>query len=279
MTSYNVSNSGSGAYIINGLSNPTLNLFRGITYTFSINASGHPFWIQTTTIPYNSANVYNSGVTGNGTQVGTLTFNVPLDAPNTLYYVCQFHASMNGIINITNDPTPCFKENSKILAYKNNVEQYIEIQDLRKGDLVKTLDHGYIPINMIGKRDILHSHLNDRDKNGLYKCVQENYPEVFEDLIITGCHSILVDSFLNDDQRDKTNDILGDIYITDSKYRLPACVDERAIIYEKEGTFTIYHIALDNENYYYNYGIYANGLLVESCSKRYLKEISNMELI
>jgi len=28
-----------------------------------------------------------------------------------------------------------------------------------------------------------------------------------------------------------------------------------------------------------NYGIYANGLLVESCSKRYLIELSKMEII
>lgn len=42
---------------------------------------------------------------------------------------------------------------------------------------------------------------------------------------------------------------------------------------------TIYHLALENESYYNNYGIYANGLLVESCSQRYLKELSNMELI
>jgi len=38
-------------------------------------------------------------------------------------------------------------------------------------------------------------------------------------------------------------------------------------------------VALENDDYYMNYGIYANGLLVESCSKRYLKEESNMELI
>ena len=37
--------------------------------------------------------------------------------------------------------------------------------------------------------------------------------------------------------------------------------------------------ALENDNYYMNYGIYANGLLVETCSKRYLKELSNMTLI
>jgi hypothetical protein len=28
-----------------------------------------------------------------------------------------------------------------------------------------------------------------------------------------------------------------------------------------------------------NYGVYANGLLVESCSKRYLTELSNMRIL
>ena len=58
-----------------------------------------------------------------------------------------------------------------------------------------------------------------------------------------------------------------------------ACLDERAQPYLEEGVFTIWHIALDNDNYYFNYGIYANGLLVETCSKRYLKELSGMTLI
>jgi plastocyanin len=29
-------------------------------------------------------------------------FTVPMDAPGTLYYNCQFHGSMNGTITITN---------------------------------------------------------------------------------------------------------------------------------------------------------------------------------
>ena len=66
---------------------------------------------------------------------------------------------------------------------------------------------------------------------------------------------------------------------TYDKYRLPACVDEKATVYKVPGDYTIYHIALENEHYYGNYGIYANGLLVESCSKRYLKEVSNMEIL
>ena len=51
----------------------------------------------------------------------------------------------------------------------------------------------------------------------------------------------------------------------------------RAKVYEVPGEYTIYHVALENEDNYMNYGIYANGLLVETCSKRYLKELSGME--
>jgi hypothetical protein len=83
----------------------------------------------------------------------------------------------------------------------------------------------------------------------------------------------------NVEQKQKTKEIMGKIYVTDNKYRLPACVDSRASVYETSGTYTVYHLALENDDYYTNYGIYANGLLVETCSKRYLKELSKMTLI
>ena len=98
---YTVTNNGSSDYVIDGSNDPTLNLLRGFTYTFSISASGHPFWIQTSSGAYNAGNVYNTGVTNNGTQSGTLTFEVPYDAPSTLYYVCQYHSAMAGTINIS----------------------------------------------------------------------------------------------------------------------------------------------------------------------------------
>lgn len=89
----------------------------------------------------------------------------------------------------------------------------------------------------------------------------------------------MVNDFKDDNQKEETKQMLGKIYITDDKYRLPACLDEKASVYDKPGTHTIYHFALENENYYYNYGVYANGLLVETCSQRYLKELSDMTLI
>ena len=177
------------------------------------------------------------------------------------------------IVNVPSNVV-CFKEGSLILTDKG----YLPIEQLQKGALVRTLLHGFVPIDMIGKRDIYHAASNDRNKNQLYICTSDVYPEVFEPLVITGCHSILIDEFI-DGQRELVNAFNGGIYITDNQYRLPACVDPRAKVYDKQGNYTIYHIALENNDYYLNYGIYANGLLVETCSKRYLKELSNMEII
>jgi hypothetical protein len=109
-------------------------------------------------------------------------------------------------------------------------------------------------------------------------CSPDKYPQLTEELILTGTHSILEDT-ITDKQREGTLEMLGRIMVTDKKYRIMAFLDERAIPYAEEGLFTVWHIALNHENYFMNYGIYANGLLVETCSKRFLKEMSGMTLI
>jgi len=98
---YSVQNNGSGEYVIDGTGgNPTLSFYRGSTYTINVSAPGHPFWIKTTQTT-GSADSYNDGVTNNGTDNGTITFVVPDNAPSTLYYVCQYHASMQGSISVS----------------------------------------------------------------------------------------------------------------------------------------------------------------------------------
>lgn len=174
---------------------------------------------------------------------------------------------------------PCFKEGTKILCLTSQMkEEYIPIQNIRKGDLVKTSLHGFVPVSMIGKSVISNPSGSERIKNRLYKCSKSQYPELFEDLYITGCHSILVNN-LSESQREKTMESLGDIFITERKYRLMAYLDERCEPYSEMGRYTIWHFALENDDYYMNYGVYANGLLVESTSKRYMKEFSGMKLI
>jgi hypothetical protein len=197
-------------------------------------------------------------------------YSVALDTDGNVYVSDNV---LNTIVKLTlQQPVVCFNEDTKILTDSG----YKLVQDLRKGDLIKTLLNGFVPIEMIAKKEFFNPASSERIKDQLYILTNENYPEIFEPLVITGCHSILVDGFKDDEERQKTNEVLGNVYITNQKYRLPACVDERCEIYDKKGNCTIYHIALENENYYGNYGIYANGLLVETCSRRYLKELSNM---
>lgn len=174
----------------------------------------------------------------------------------------------------------CFGEDAKILCLdpEDGSEKYIAIKNLQKGMLVKTLSSGYKAICMIGHSKIHNPANSLRGKNRLYKCTQEKYPELIEDLILTGCHSILTDK-LSDDERADTEDMLGRIFVTENKYRLMACIDQRAEPYENEGVFTIWHFALEHENNRANYGVYANGLLVETSSKRMVSEYSGMELI
>jgi hypothetical protein len=92
-------------YFINGQANPTLTLQRGITYRFQVNASIHPFFIQTNRTAF-GAGRYNVGVTNNGVAVGTLIFAVPQSAPNLLHYQCGSHESMGGDLIIVDAPAP-----------------------------------------------------------------------------------------------------------------------------------------------------------------------------
>jgi hypothetical protein len=173
---------------------------------------------------------------------------------------------------------PCFLEGTKILASIDGVEKYVPVETLRKGDLVKTSLDGYKAVVAIGKGEIQNPGDDTRTENRLYKCSVEKYPGLNEDLYITGCHSIL-EFPITDKQKEDTIKHLGKLFVTDKKYRLMACVDERAEPWKSEGTYTIWHFALEHEDPKMNYGVYANGgLLVETCSINFLENRSNMTL-
>ena len=263
---------------------PTNNIYKNTNFSFTVNAGNNYFGISgyvdlsSNYLLPNVTDVYYDANTDNQIYYPNLSFTsignrLPVllySPPGPLGVDINITYYLDVLENIT-----CFKEDSKILTDKG----YRPIQDLRKGDMVKTCLHNYKAIDMIGKREVYHPASNERIKDQLYKCSQLEYPELVEDLIITGCHCILVDNFVNDEQKEKTIEVNGKICVTDNKYRLPACVDDRTSVYETKGKYTIYHLALENDDYYMNYGVYANGLLVETCSKRYLKELSEMTLI
>jgi len=108
----NITNNGASDYVISNKNDPTLTLERGKTYEFNIDASGHPFWIKTISST-GTGNSYSDGITNNGTANGIIVFKVPDDAPDQLYYNCQIHSSMNGIIKIVDsNPSGVIVEDS-----------------------------------------------------------------------------------------------------------------------------------------------------------------------
>ena len=177
-----------------------------------------------------------------------------------------------------NGPYACFLEGTKILCFENNEEVYRPVESLQKGDLVKTTYNGYMPVCIMGTTKLYNPGNDYRVANRLYKCSREKYPTLFEDLYITGCHCILVPS-MSDEEWEITKAVNGDVFVTDNHFRLVACADENAEPFNKEGFMNIYHIALEHPDIFMNYGIYANGLLVESCSEANLRELSNMRIL
>jgi F0F1-type ATP synthase delta subunit len=91
-----------GIFIIDGVNQPVLTLYRGVTYRFdysdSSNAS-HPLRISTT----DEGEQYNTGYSSFGTRGSAgayIQFIVPMEAPDTMYYNCQSHAGMGNTINV-----------------------------------------------------------------------------------------------------------------------------------------------------------------------------------
>ncbi len=82
--------------------NPELYLLRGKRYEFRANTSGFPFYLKKEPTA-NLDNLYDDGVFNNGAQVGVVTFEIPYNAPNILYYQASNVQGMGGTIYLNND--------------------------------------------------------------------------------------------------------------------------------------------------------------------------------
>ena len=176
---------------------------------------------------------------------------------------------------------PCFLQGTRILTFNPETyqEEYVPVEKLKKGDIIPTAESGYKSIHSIGYKTIMNPKSDTNVSNRLYKFDKSKCPEVFEPLYITGEHCTLHRSLSKEKQIEIANH-MGDVYITEEFYRMPAHMDDRAEPYDKEDQKeTIWHFALEHENVTHNYGVYANGLLVESCAIESILEKSGMKLV
>jgi hypothetical protein len=128
--SFTITNNNSSSFNFEGIgSNPTLTLFRGETYKFNVDAIEtfggieYPFWIRTEQLEGITERYdYNIGMVNNGDSRGTITFTVPYNAPNRLYYVSQNKSSMGGKIDIVNSSATPFDLIKNTLTYPATIQ-------------------------------------------------------------------------------------------------------------------------------------------------------------
>lgn len=111
MTMLAVSNNGASAYRFDqygSSDNPTIYAITGTTIAFDLNATGHPFQIQTPAgANYNTglfhvspAGVVSTGSAAQGKDSGTLYWKIPTDISGGYRYQCGVHAPMVGSITV-----------------------------------------------------------------------------------------------------------------------------------------------------------------------------------
>ena len=107
---FRVTQRDTSAWVVDYANNPTLTLTRGNTYVFDLSSpvALSPFYIKTIA-SLGTVNIYQAtispanpaaAVTNNGASSGLITFTVPQDAPDTLYYSSPTEFNMRGILNI-----------------------------------------------------------------------------------------------------------------------------------------------------------------------------------
>ena len=79
--------------------NPTIRLFRGQTYIFDIDVEGHPFSIKTQRTAGDLYR-YTKGVDAVAVEKGRITFTIPVDAPDVLFYVSENAVDTGGVFHI-----------------------------------------------------------------------------------------------------------------------------------------------------------------------------------
>jgi hypothetical protein len=190
---------------------------------------------------------------------------------NSLYRLLITNSSTVSVVSV--EPIICFKEGTQILTLDLNtgLDTYKNIENINVGDLVSTYKHGNVPVNIIGYSNLINTSNNSRITDKMYVYKKEDQPELIEDLYMTGGHCVLRDdNEVNILQRNLIeSENGGTLYKTDDKVRMMAKLDYRCNTVDNNRQYRVWHICLDHENETMNYGIYANGMLVESTCERH----------
>jgi hypothetical protein len=170
----------------------------------------------------------------------------------------------------------CVNKGTKILSLRDGLELYIPIEQLNKEtDLVKTYLNGFKKIS-----DVKHMILNN-NPDDFTSCmyIMEKKGNMVDDLVVSGGHSILEDSYESTEAEKIHKELFGGtLEKIDNKVLVLAGKSSKFRQIKNKEIFDIYHIALegDENNEDKRYGIWANGVLTESTYKKILYKSLNL---
>ena len=106
------------------IANPRLTLYRGLTYRFEIDTPHKPFAIKTK-VQEGDAYFYDVGVSDRKIEKGVITFTIPYEAPDMLYYMDNNDEETAGIIDIRDiNEARSLDVEKEILGKKNFTSSY-----------------------------------------------------------------------------------------------------------------------------------------------------------
>lgn len=238
--------------------------------------------IQDTYEPYTLtlAGIYtytspNYTIGTNSITFGTVTpINIPVSGTISVVVnddsINQIGTSTNNIWNdtITIDPI-CYVEGTEILCLINEKEEYIKIEDIKKGTLIKIYSPGtesrYKKMEGIAKSTLYPSKSHARSKIFVLRKDKLGKEMPYKDLYVSGAHSYLVDKLKEGEQLNTMIKFCGRTgLMLQDKYKLIVSLSEEWEELNDTKTYILYHFALESDNLYDHYGVYANGIISES---------------
>lgn len=178
---------------------------------------------------------------------------------NSDYSITNFELNIN---------VRCFFEKTKILCLNTitNTEEWVEIKDIKKGMMVKTLNHGYVKVLENSCVQLLNTVYSTKHKLYVLRKGVGKYKDLFEDLYVSGLHSILLDD----------DELSPNVKLSISKYKSVRCVEGKKAImawlndeFEEvndTNVYNLYQLILESKNLKQQYAIYSNGILSETIS-------------
>ena len=158
-----------------------------------------------------------------------------------------------------------FAAGTKITCKIDGTEQTVAVEDLKPGMLVKAHANGFRPVDKIGYRTFANPGSSERLAQHLYVLPKVRYPSLTSNLTITGTRSVLI-PVADDAQKEQMIAVHGTVSVTDRRYGLPCAADANATLHPIKGNMVIYNFSLVGASPDVNYGVFANGLLVDNSS-------------